>query len=203
MARRIAAQIPAGDGVGVVLLLSFGFLSAGSNAFANIVNEAQEKAGEGPGLSSAASETCVRAVFSGDDRRWPVFSGVVGNLGLGSTLSVPLRPDTETLGSVTVCARGSADLGNVIEEMLLEVTSSVVTELGTARLLSQLSVQVRDLSRAFQERNEVDIAVGVLTARYRYSASQARILLDQLARQDGTSVVEAARQVVGPFTDLE
>ena len=73
-ARRMAGDLAAGEGVGVVLALGSGFVAAGSNAFAESVVAAQSELREGPALTAATGTTAVRATFAGDERRWPRFA---------------------------------------------------------------------------------------------------------------------------------
>lgn len=186
------------DGAVVSVVLGAGGAYAGSDAWAEAVEEVQHALGEGPGPTATTGAATVRSgTIGAGEGRWPRFAERVRVLGVGGVVVVPLLAGDDRLGSLTLWFRDAGGLEATGETVLRRTAEATLRVLLDVRLRALLEESVRCLEGARRDRAEVDHAVGLLVDRYGFTANQALVLVVQLARQDGVSAVAAARALTG------
>lgn len=196
-ATELAARFPQVDGAGVTALLADGSLFAGSNEFTDDVDDVQYRIGEGPCWAAVVDAHEIRSSSIGaGEPRWPRFSEAAGRLALRSVVSAPLVAGAEVTGTVNLYSRAEGGLDSVHAAAVEHATRDALVQLRTARFLALAASGAQTLAEAVRARSEVDIAIGMLMSLYRIKASEAAVLLDQLARQDEISRETAARHLI-------
>jgi GAF domain-containing protein len=187
------------DGLGVTMVVDGRSVFAGANAFTEAVDEVQYDLGEGPCLAAVAAGRIVSSTrIATTERRWSRFTALTAGLGLRSVLSVPMVTGDEVVGSVNLYSRIPSGLVAVPPKVLRGLAADAEGSLSSPRLLALAESSARHLAHALDARAAVEHAVGLLMDRYLMSAGQARILLAQLARQNGTSEAAAALTLTDP-----
>lgn len=196
IARRVHADGGA-DGVGATLLVEGRSVFAGSNPFTEAVDDLQYGLQQGPCLTAVAREemTASRTIGAGE-QRWEVFTTPAAVLGLRSVTSTPVWSRSTVVGSLNFYGRTAATFDNTTAASLQARSEPAGQTMVTAWLLAVAAANAHVLARAVQDREAVDIAVGLLMDRYQMTSSHARVLIGQLAAQDGTSPADAARALV-------
>lgn len=198
LARAARAEAGLAGGAGLTVLLGGGRVHAGSDASAEALEAMQDALAEGPGCTAVAARCTVRSGTVGTvERRWPQLVRRARSLGVRAMISLPLLAGGEPLGVLTLYFRTAADLGATPEDTLRRAAHDALQTLLDLRLRALLEESSRSLECARRERSEVDLAVGLLMDRYGFTASQATVLVVQLARQDGVSTEAAARGLTG------
>jgi len=170
--------------------------TATESEFAQAVDGAQFEAGEGP---------CMDAYMSGEltisqriplDRRWTSFGPKAVELGLGSTLALPLQGGPETTGVVNLYAReeeafDSEDIR--IAGLFAAAVGAVVQDVRERESLRQIGLQ---LEEALRSRAEIDQAKGIIMARHGCSADEAFARLVTVSRNTNTKISDLSARLV-------
>lgn len=197
-ARRAHATVAHADGVGVTLLLAGRPVFAGSNVFADRIDELQYRVDEGPCVSAVATARVVHTSSVGTgERRWPTFTPSARALELRSAVSTPVLVADEVVGSLNLYGRSPDSFAAALPGIVrgAEEAGRSVAEL---HLRAMAEATARTLVEAVAYRGDVDLAIGILMDRYAMSAGAARVLLSQLARLDDVSTPAAARGLIEP-----
>lgn len=199
LARSAHALIVDADGVGTTMLVKDGSVFAGSNPFTDAVDQVQYGLGQGPCLAAVESRAVVRSRSIGaGEPRWTRFTPRAAALELRSVASVPVWADHEVVGSLNVYGRDATTLDGLDVAELRRHAERTGRAIQGARLVAAAAATAEVLLAAARDREDIDLAVGLLMDRYTMTASHARILLGQLATQDQVSTGDAARSLTGP-----
>lgn len=196
-ARLTHALLPDADGFGVSVALGDGTVFGGSNAFTQAIDEVQYTLREGPCETAVASGRIISSSRIDDgEERWPSFTPAAAALELRGVLSVPMVVDDAVVGSLNLYSRTPSGLQDVPRPVIEALVAEVEAALRHGQLLTLVGDAARDLQQALRDRADVELTVGVLMDRYATDAASARVLVDQLARQEGTTVLAAARSIL-------
>ncbi|RYZ32059.1 MAG: GAF domain-containing protein [Propionibacteriaceae bacterium] len=196
IARRASVQVGVADGVGATLLVQGREVFAGSNPFTEAVDAVQYGLHLGPCVAAVASERVVRSRTIGTgERRWGQFTPEAAALELRSVVSTPVWSGRRVIGSLNLYGRHATSFDTADTASVQRDTEHLTRAMTTAWLLAVAAANAQVLVRAVRDREDVDVAVGLLMDRYRMTASHARILIGQLAAQDGVSEPVAARSL--------
>ena len=113
-------------------------------------------------------------------------------------------PAGTTYWADTTGTRGTTGSGGTTDLAVAGVlfdTDTVGRAMASAWLVAVAAANAQALGRAVGDREDIDVAVGLLMDRYRMSASHARILIGQLAAQDHVSKPDAARSLLESLAD--
>lgn len=193
IARRVHADSGA-DGVGATLLVEGRSVFAGANRFTEAIDDVQYGLRQGPCLTAVARRevTASRTIGAGEER-WDGFTAPAAVLGLRSVASTPVWSGSAVVGSLNFYGRDAATFDDTTAASLRAHSEPAGQAMVTAWLLAVAAANAHVLARAVHDREAIDIAVGLLMDRYRMTTSHARVLIGQLAAQDGTSAAQAAR----------
>ncbi len=206
-AQLVEKALPACDGVSITLgPPGEPEVQATDNVFAQHVDGAQLRAGEGPCLTAYGTGRTVVCEDLVSDGRWPRLAPMALPLGVRSVLGCPLRTDRLSLGVLNVYARRPDAFGErdrAVADLLVQAVLAVVQETRDRNELVQLSEQLRE---ALRSRAVIDQAKGILMSRGRLGPDEAFARLVATSRRDGTKVRDVARAVVeeaaaGPTAD--
>jgi GAF domain-containing protein len=166
------------------------FTAAASDDLARAGDELQYQFGEGPCLDATWARGAVYCRNVDVDPRWPRWApAAAGDLGVHSTLSLPLFTHQHTLGSVNLYSR----VTGAFDPSALALGDSFATHTAVAyaRALDQQNLQV-----ALASRNLIGQAQGILMERYKITAERAFDVLATTSQQSNVKLVELARRVV-------
>jgi GAF domain-containing protein len=193
------AQRTVGSSVGAGVTLVTGGLrltTAASHPLVERADGLQYGLDEGPCLTAWRDRTAVRIDEMRTERRWPRWTRAAAPLGMRACLSAPVIAGADVIGAIKVYSRDSAVYGEPEEEILHLFAQQVAILLGPARHGHRSGHEAfRDMLRS---RDVVIQARGMLMARQDVGEPAAFALLVRHSQRCGTSVREAARDLVGP-----
>jgi GAF domain-containing protein len=161
------------------------------------VDQAQYDDGDGPCLIAFRES---RAVCVPDTRtvgdRWPTFSRVAAELGILSTLSLPLAAGGETFGAFNLYARapGAFDEAAQADAAMFATQASVV--LSNARAYWAAFDMAVGLEQAIRSRAIIEQAKGKIMATTGVTADEAFELLVRASQRENVKLREVARRIV-------
>ena len=198
LARRLHEDISldGSGGVGATLLVEGRPVFGGSNGFTEAVDEVQYRLEQGPCLAAVASGRVVRSRTIGDgERRWALFTADAAPLGLRSVASLPVRVADRVVGSLNLYGQHAASLDGASTPVLRRASATAGRGMTAAWLLAVAEANARILTDAVRDREDIDIAVGLLMDRYVMTSGSARVLIAQLAALDDDRRAAAARSL--------
>jgi GAF domain-containing protein len=189
--------VPGSSGAGVSIIHGQNRRSSGStDERVRRADSLQYELHEGPCLFAAASRELVRIDDLSTDRRWPRWAAAALPLGLHAAMSAPLIARDSSLGAIKVYADGP-DVFDQHSEQLLTLFSAqaavLVANVQTYDRAKQISGTMR---AAFESRDLVSMAKGVLMGRNSVDEDTAFGILLARCEQEDSTVTEAARAVV-------
>lgn len=161
------------------------------------VDQAQYDDGDGPCLTAfrESRAVLVRDVRDVDDR-WPRFSKVAVDLGILSTLSLPLAAGGETFGAFNLYARtpDAFDESAQADAVMFATQASVV--LSNARAYWAAFDMAAGLEQAIRSRAIIEQAKGKIMATTGVTADEAFELLVRASQRENVKLRELARRIV-------
>lgn len=168
-------------------------LVASSGAIAVELEEVQYTVGEGPAVEASRSGGPVLVSdVAAEDGRWPGFTLMAGDAGVGAVFALPLR-----VGAIRLGCLGLYRLqpGRLSASELRD--STVLADLAAAAVLSNAGQDiVVDIPPFTGHYDEVNLATGMLAAQLGVSVQDASARLRSHAFSNGLSPAEVARDIV-------
>jgi hypothetical protein len=186
------------NGAGVVLVTAKGILdvAAASGESAELLTRFELAYDEGPSLDAFRRRALIECRdLVAAARRWPRWSHVARDCGVGGVHALPCRRGEAPVGALTLY---STDVGALpgdsaaIGRALANVASLGVT----AQRGRELEVIADQLQGALDSRVTIEQAKGVLAERTGASVEEAFTVLRRHARVNGLKLSEVARAVV-------
>ncbi len=190
--------IPGSSGAGVSVIDEHRRRSSGSTD--ERVREAdrlQYEWDQGPCLAATAQRGVVRIDDLSADRRWPAWADAAVPLGLRSVMSAALVAGDDSLGAIKVYADVSHAFDEHSEQLLTLFAAQAAMLVAHMRTVDRTKRLSDGLRQAIRSRDTVSVAKGVLMARHGVDEDTAFGMLLARCEQDGTTVAEAAFDVVG------
>jgi GAF domain-containing protein len=201
--RRIADLATGGlepaSAVGLTLIDQHGrpTTAVSTDEVAPAVDQVQYDEGDGPCLR-AFRET--RAVPVSDTRtvgdRWPGFSRVAAELGILSTLSLPLAAGGETFGAFNLYARVAHAFDEVAQADAAMFATQASVVLSNARAYWAAFDMAVGLEQAIRSRAIIEQAKGKIMASTGGTADEAFALLVRASQRENVKLRELARRIV-------
>jgi signal transduction protein with GAF and PtsI domain len=167
-----------------------------SDAAMELLEQVQHEMGEGPCLAAFAEDRVVAVEDLGRERVWDRLAAVVGQLQVRGVLSVPVRLDSQPVGTLDVYAsQPRAWTPGEVEALgaLAVVTAELVS---TGVELAHHEVEVAQLRQALANRVWIEQAKGVLAATRGVSPDAAFQQLRRRARSSSRKLADLAQEVV-------
>lgn len=168
-----------------------------TNDTALALDEAQYRFGDGPCLTAARERKVIHLEKVEQGGEWPDFVSSARDLGVGSSLSIPLLlPGDTTRGGLNLY--GSAPLAfDTDDQRLAEVFASQASMVVTnAMTYWQAFEQSRHLTLAMESRAQIEQAKGVLMATQHCTAEEAFDLLRQASQRENRKLRDIAVEIV-------
>jgi GAF domain-containing protein len=186
------------DGIGLTLAHEDGRPRwvAVSDAAMELLEQVQHDFGEGPCLLAYAEDRVVAVQDLGSELVWDRIAVVVGQLQVCGVLSVPVRLDSQPVGTLDVYA-SQPRAWTAAEVEALGALAVVTAELvSTGVELAVRDAEVAQLRRALANRVWIEQAKGVLAATRGVNPDEAFQQLRRQARSSSRKLADLAQEVV-------
>jgi GAF domain-containing protein len=192
--------IPGCEGASISLTLDR--LPGGMATFAptdewtSVLDDRQNAANEGPCLQSARTGTVVQVADFRTETRWPRFLPSAVELGLNSSLSLPLMVASERIGGLNLYSRQADGYSgdSVAAGQRLALQAAVVV--ANAQAYERTLRLVDQLQAALASRAEIEQAKGILMAESHIDADRAFDVLRRASQRNNVKLRVIARQIV-------
>jgi hypothetical protein len=197
-ARLAASSIP--DTAGCSLTVRDGgswTTLAHSGGVAQQLDAEQFQLGWGPCLQAASDGQTVSLTSMSDQERFGEFGSIARDLGIESSLSVPVRPGDGRPAALNVYGtRNEAFAGADAQAVMTTLTTCVSTLLGGPDTDAAWRRMAARLQPALADRTAIGQAQGVLAVTTNISLDDAYAVLVERSRTDQEPLVAAARKVL-------
>ena len=165
------------------------------------IDEREYAVDEGPCISAMDTGELQVLDDTATETRWPKFTQVCREEGLGSSLGVPLKVGSETYGAMNLYAvvPHAFDAAAIDAATLLAEQAGVA--LANTRTYSEASDKVRQLQEALDTRVIIEQAKGVLMATERVDADAAFERLKTRSQRTNRKLRLVADEVVSSLGD--
>jgi GAF domain-containing protein len=174
-----------------LMLLTRGRLlpQASSGPAPRVLDELQQRLGEGPCVEATQRQTPVRVTDTLIDCRWPEFCAEAAAQEVRSMLCVPLQAGERSLGTLSLFASEPA----AFDERDERITTLFAT---LAALALADALRAGQLRTAMDNRDLIGQAKGILMERERITATDAFDLLSRQSQLRNVKLTVVARHLV-------
>ena len=190
--------------LGVSITLQKGrdpYTAVATSAQVQRIDEREYAVDEGPCIDAMATGELHRLDDVGSEDRWPRFTQICREEGLGSVLGVPLAVGDETLGAMNLYAVAPHAFdahATAAAELLGEQAAVTLTN---TRTYDEASARIRQLQEALDSRVVIEQAKGVLMATERIDAEAAFQHLRGKSQRQNLKLRLVAEEVLGTLQD--
>ncbi|WP_104092096.1 GAF and ANTAR domain-containing protein [Arthrobacter sp. GMC3] len=168
----------------------------GNTAKAHMLNEVQERMGQGPCLTALQEERTVVIRETLTDDRWPKYARELLKENVHSVLAVPLILDEGAAASINFFS----SVPDAFDEGIVASAEQYATQVQLAlRLAVRIGVKQQtadDLQEAMKSRTTIDLAVGVIMGQQRCSQTAAFEILSRAASSRNQKVRTVAQEML-------
>lgn len=151
---------------------------ASSNPAARVMDETQNRYGDGPCLAAMRDLVTVHVADLLIEQRWPTYiTEVAGELGVRSILAVPLQVEGETRAALNLYSRDRHGFSGATIASAEAYAEQASKSLRLALRMAQLRDARDDLSAAMRSRTVIDLATGAIMAQNRCGQEAAFSIL--------------------------
>ncbi|MFD6287593.1 PAS domain-containing protein [Streptomyces sp. NPDC060205] len=163
-----------------------------SSPWAQRAEEMQYITGDGPSLTAFdTGEHVAVPDLQGSGAAWPLFTDAAVGIDVGAVFAYPLRTATATLGTFTLYRRHRTG-----EPAGPPPGAQSFAEITTAVLLADMDGEIVEEVRAAADKDDINIAVGVVAQTQDISISEALVWLRTMAQAQQLPVVDLARSII-------
>lgn len=192
------------DTVGVSITLKKGrhpYTAAATSAEVQAIDEREYAVDEGPCISAMETGEPQLLEDVATDTRWPKFTQVCREEGLGSSLDVPLCVGGEAYGAMNVYARTAHAFAEDHQQATQLLADQAAVALANTRTYSECSDKIRQLQEALESRVVIEQAKGVLMAMGSCGPEDAFEVLKERSQRENRKVRLVAGDVVASVTE--
>ena len=183
--------IPGADTAGVLLLGKGGKFDSvgGTSDLPHLLDELQVKYNEGPCVQAALDDLIVRTDDFREERRWPLYSAAVVEIGVLSGVSFKLYTSDRTAGALNLFTFKPSAF-----DAEAETIGAVLAAHAAAAILA--SRQDQQFESALSTRDRIGQAKGIIMERYGVDDVRAFDMLRRLSQDSNTRLITIAQQVI-------
>ena len=183
--------IEGAEAAGVLLLSKGGKFEsvAGTSDLPHRLDALQVKYGEGPCVQAALDELIVRTDDFREERRWPLYSAAVVEIGVFSGLSFKLYTSDRTAGALNLFSFKPSAF-----DAEAETIGAVLAAHAAAAIMA--SRQEEQLESALSTRDRIGQAKGIIMERYGVDDVRAFDMLRRLSQDSNTRLIDVAQRVI-------
>jgi GAF domain-containing protein len=169
---------------------------AATAAIAAKLDEVQYRAGHGPCLDSARAGQLVLIDDMSVDHRWPEFRTSAVELGIRSSLSVPLPVQRQVIGALNVYAHEPQTFKDERVQLAERFASYAAVAIGNTSLYMTSAKLASQMHDAMASRAVIEQAKGILMAVHKCDADEAFARLTQASQHTHRKLRDVARELV-------
>ena len=195
-----ARQVPRADACGLTLARdATGVTVASTGPLAEQADERQYDVDSGPCLESMRTGTVVRVEDMATEERWAPYPERAAELGVRSSLSLPLVVEGRTSGALNLYATEPAVFTADDEATAVRWAGQATGALAVALRIADSDERADHLLGGLDTRTTIGQAVGLLMAQERCTAEQAFDLLRIASQRRNVKLRELAAGLVASF----
>ena len=172
-----------------------GYTAAYDGQLAMDADELQYQRGYGPCLDAGRSGELFLVPDMGAEDRWPDYAAHATELGVGSSLSIPLPFQGATIGALNNYARRAGAFSDSDVLLAEEVAAFVAIAVANAEAAARATDDVANMRRAMVSRAVIEQAKGILMERYKITSEQAFTLLTHSSQRSNVKLRDVAEEL--------
>ncbi|AHD22912.1 hypothetical protein Y013_20905 [Rhodococcus pyridinivorans SB3094] len=190
--------LPDTDGSGITLVddESNRSTSAATGKMVERLDALQYELGDGPCLAAIRDGVPVRVDDFREEQRWPEWPRWAAEMGMSSSLSVPLQYAGEIMGALKVYSTRPRVYTADSEDILGRFAEQAAILLANMHTLTEAEALNERLLRALRDRDLIATAKGIVMLRENIDADRAVQRLLELSTQRRITVREVAAEIV-------
>jgi GAF domain-containing protein len=199
--RRVAhlatATLPTCDLADVTLIRGGKPITRGAtDSLAEQLDAVQYSTGLGPCIDAWEHGHVNHVVSTRTDRRWPDYARKAVELGILSTLAIPLIVQGTTIGALNLYSRREQSFSENDDQIGRLFAEQAAIALANARTHAEAVALARQLQEALASRAVIEQAKGVLLGRHRCTPDEAFEVLVQRSQHENRKLRLVAEEVV-------
>ena len=203
LVRLAARQVPRAEACGLTLARgdATGVTVASTGPLAERADQRQYQQDTGPCLESMRTGTVVRVDDMAAEKRWTPFPAQAAELGVRSSLSLPLVVEGRSRGALNLYATEPRVFGADDEATAFRWAGQATGALAVALRIADSDHRAESLLSGLDTRATIGQAVGLLMAQERVTAEQAFDLLRIASQRRNVKLRDVAAGVVTAFEE--
>lgn len=165
------------------------------------IDEREYAVDEGPCIAALETGELHRLDDVATEERWPKFTQVCREEGIGSTLGVPLNVGEENHGAMNLYAEVSHAFDEAATTAALLLGEQAAVALANTKTYAEAADRVRQLQEALETRVVIEQAKGILMASERLDADAAFERLKARSQRTNRKLRLVAEEVVAALGD--
>jgi GAF domain-containing protein len=165
------------------------------------LDKAQYAEGDGPCLTSAREETVISLEDATAAPRWPAFAQAASELGVGSSLSVPLSLPGDTFGGLNLYGTEVGAFDDQDQAIARTFATQASAVVWNALAYWTAHEQATNLTLAMEHRAVIEQAKGIIMAAQHCSADEAFDILRRASQRENRKLRDIASDLVERTTD--
>ena len=190
----LGSAMPPGSETSVSVRARGELLCVPTGDLARRLDEAQFAEGQGPVVLTARAGTITEVPDVCSDPRWPEHARRCAEVGMLSSLSVPLSVNSRSAGVLTVYARGTDAFDDVIRRVVRRLAPHARAAVASLEARQQARAMADDLEADLETKAIIDQAKWILVERYRMTPERA---VELMARVSAHSKVQLRQVAAG------
>jgi GAF domain-containing protein len=197
---RVAAlslSLPACDGAGISLCEGTKVTTAGAtDEDIEAVDSEQYRIDEGPCLEAIRWSTSFIVESMAGDERWPRFGAYAAEMGILSSLSLPLRVNERTLGALNLYSRRVGGFTRMDERKATSFATQASVAVANAQTFDRVRVLAGHLQEALKSSRMIGLAMGILVERENCTEEEAFDMLRLISQNANIKLRDVAQQLL-------
>jgi GAF domain-containing protein len=170
---------------------------AATNDTALTLDESQYEVDDGPCLTAARQNQTVRIDDAATDRRWPNFVAAAGDVGVWSSLSLPLQiADESYCGGLNLYGLAPMAFSHDDEVLAQAFADQASVIVANTRAYWAAFEMTKNLTIAMESREVIDQAKGILMGQHRVDADAAFAMLRDRSQAENRKLRDIAAEIV-------
>jgi GAF domain-containing protein len=189
--------IPGAEATSITLLRDDrAWTAAFSGQLALDADEMQYETGHGPCMDSARTGLTLRTDDMRREDRWPDYCPRVVERGVLSSLSVPLPYQGSTIGGLNNYSSKPGAFSDRSVMLAREVAGTIAVAVMNADSHAEATAMAENLRKALDSRKTIDMALGIIIAKYQCSPDAAFTILSRASQNQNRKLRELAHAIV-------
>ena len=193
-----ARSIPGAESTSITLVRGDkAFTAAHTGEMALAADELQYQRGYGPCMDAGRAGVVLRIDDMRTEQRWPDYTANVLEVGVRSSLSMPLPYQGSSIGALNIYSTEPAAFASqASEEAATAVAEAVAVAVANADAHDRLADHARNMRLAMESRAVIEQAKGVLMAQRQVDADAAFEILREASQRYNRKLWEIAQAIV-------